>query len=57
MFPILKTKKEIEEMEEKGLIEAKDFIIVCSHGVTKGFEWLGDKEEERYEIRYPYILS
>lgn len=57
MFPILKTKKEIEEMKERGLIEGKDFIIGSSYGITKGFDFLGDTEEERWEIRYPGFLT
>lgn len=57
MFPILKTKKEIEEMKQKGLIEGKDFIIGCSYGVTKGFEFNNDKPEERWEISYPGTLT
>lgn len=44
MFPILKTKKEIKEMKERGLIEGKDFIIGVSYGLTKSF--LDDKEPE-----------
>lgn len=57
MFPILKTKSEIEDMKNRGLIEGKDFEIVCSYGITKGFEFKGDKEEERWEIRFPNILT
>lgn len=54
MFPILKTKKEIEE---HGLNEGKDFIIGSSYGITKGFDFLGDAEEERWEISYPGFLT
>lgn len=57
MFPILKTKKEIEELKERGMVEGKDFEIGCSYGITKGFEWLGDKEEERWAIKFPNILT
>lgn len=57
MFPILKTKKEIEDMKSKGLVEGKDFEIICSYGITKGFKFLGEKEEERWEIRFLGILT
>lgn len=57
MFPILKTKSEIEDMKNKGLIEGKDFKIVRSCGITKGFKYKGDEEEERWEIEYPGTLT
>lgn len=58
MFPILKTKQEIEEMKQRGLIEGKDFIIGCSYGVTKGFNFNKDeKPEERWEIIFPGTLT
>lgn len=56
MFPILKTKKEIEEMKNNGLIEGKDFIIGSSYGITKGF--LKEEEpQERWVISFPGILT
>lgn len=57
MFPILKTKQEIEELKKKGLKEGVDFKIISSFGITKGFDWLGDKKEERWEVSYPCTLT
>lgn len=57
MFPILKTKKEIEELKENGLVEGKDFIIGCNYGV---FNYMWEKEkitEERYEVSFPGVLT
>lgn len=60
MFPILKTKKEIEEMKQKGLIEGKDFIIGCSHGDTKDLNFHKEHDhelEERWSIIFPGFLT
>ena len=57
MFPILKTKKEIEELKEKGLKEGIDFKVGISYGITKGYDWLNGKEEERWEISFPGTLT
>ena len=55
MFPILKTKKEIEEMKNRGLVEGKDFIVGISYGITKGF-FKDEEPQERWEIIYPRVL-
>lgn len=57
MFPILKTKKEIEELKEKGLKEGVNFKVGSSYGSTKGFAWLDNKEEEKWEIIFLGILT
>lgn len=36
--------------------EVKDFMVGSSYGTTKGFEFLGDKKEERWEIIFPNCL-
>lgn len=56
MFPILKNKKEIEDMKEKGLVEGKDFIVGSSYGITKGFLKY-EEPQERWEISFPRILT
>ena len=56
MFPILKTKQEIEELKQKGLKEGIDFKIGGSVGKTRGFN-KDSKEEERWEISFPGTLT
>lgn len=52
MFPILKTKKEIEQLKAKGLVEGKDFAIGTNFGT---FNYEHEKEkitEDRYVLSF-----